>query len=307
MDKLYIKSVDMCIEISSEMTNELTSALRSTFTRRYVPSFKIADNCQSKQAEILWIRGSGFRMISAEFQGPGGIDFYVIEGDPPMAYVNESPVFFMVQVFARSFAKAGYIVLTDSVSISIDGEAVLLLGYPHTGKSTISAIAYGHGYPVLSTENTIVKPSDKGLEIVGGTRVLVFDPRIKQLFDVKIEGVEKTKHGYEIIDLDIIDGELVDPIKVSKIYVLHTSFSSHGVSLEPVKGRKIVKTLWYFATSLLKGIDYYEPMPVDMPITRDVKTSLEAFMNSAIRNYENGFFEVFGSPLEVFKKLIATH
>ncbi len=299
-----ILSTSVAIEVEHSDPSSLLRALSSTFSRRYLPQVQRIECLDSVEARVMWSSGGEFVVKSTIYSDePGVPDYYVVHGDLPEAYVNESPVFFLLQVYARSLTKRGYVLLTDSVTISNGEEAVLLLGYPHTGKSTISAIALTHGYTVLSTENTIVKPNSNYIEVHGGTRVLVFDPRVRDLYGVKLEVSERTKHGYEVVDLDQIETPKL-PQRVVSIYLIYTSFSSTGATLTPVKGRKIAKTIWYFATGPLKGIDYYEPTPLDMPIRGVVAEALKKLINTFAENYSANFYEVFGSPLEVFKTII---
>lgn len=276
-------------------------ALLSTFSRRYLPASQRAECLGGIEARIVWSSSAGFSIESTVYSDePGVPDYYAVRGGLPEAYVNESPVFFLLQVYARSLAKRGYLLLTDSVAISDGERAVLLLGYPHTGKSTISSIALTHGYSILSTENTIIKATSEYIEVHGGTRVLVFDPRVRELYGVKVESHEKTRHGYEVVDLDRVDRPKL-PQRVVAVYLIYTSFTTTGSSYTPVKGRKIAKTMWYFATGPLKGIDYYEPLPLDTPIRGSVAGTLRGLIDTFVKNYAENFYEVFGSPLEVFK------
>lgn len=282
----------------------LASSLASTFSRRYLPQARPVSCYDVPQAVMEWLPGEGFTVESAVFsRNPLEPDYYRVRGGLPEAYVNESPVFFLLQVIARSLARRGYALLTDSVAISDGERAVLLLGYPHTGKSSISAIALTQGYRVISTENTVVKPGETYIEVYGGTRVLVFDPRVRELYGVEVRSSEITRHGYELVDLDLLDTPRL-PQEVVGVYLLYTSFSSTGASLSPVKGRKVTKTIWYFATALLKGVEYYEPSPLDTPIDGAVASTLTKLLDAFSRGYSNSFYEAFGSPLEVFKAIV---
>jgi len=301
----------ICLDVSGASVGirygepgSLISSITSTFSRRYLPPVRPADCPEVLQALIEWLPGEGFVVESAVFtHSPLEPDYYTVRGGLPEAYLNESPVFFLLQVFARSLAKRGYVLLTDSVAVSDGERAVLLLGYPHTGKSTVSAIALTQGYYVLSTENTVVKPGDSELEVYGGTRVLVFDPRVRKLYGVGVGSSEVTKHGYELVDLDLLGTPRL-PQEVVGVYLLYTSFSSIGASLAPVRGRKVAKTVWYFATALLKGVEYYEPSPLDTPIDGAVAGTLIKLLDTFSRSYSNAFYEAFGSPLEVFKAIV---
>ncbi|MEM1529816.1 MAG: hypothetical protein QXU03_00830 [Desulfurococcaceae archaeon] len=299
---LRLGIANVCIEVEAGNPAELLRALESSFTRRYLPTVNL-NVCSSIAAKVYWLPGKGFQVLSATFSSMEP-DTYVVQGEYPEAYVNEPPVFFLVQVFARSLAKEGYIMLTDSVALRLNNKNVLLLGFPHTGKSTMSSIALSLGYEVYSTENTVVKAND-AIYIITGTRVLVFDPRVRELYGVTVKSTSKTKHGYEVVDLDALIGHTPHDLQVpvDELYVIYTSFNSSGVSTVPVKGRKIDKLLWYFATSLIKGMDYYYPQPLDMPMDSVVAKTINDFMNTARRSYAGKFYEVFGSPLEVLKAI----
>lgn len=297
---LGLKLVDACIEVNTPNPAKFLESIRSEFTRRYLPTVT-SNECSRVSAVIYWLSGGEFKVLSANYSEKGP-DTYVVQGGFPEAYVNESPAFFLVQVFARSLAKEGYVMLTDSISIEARGKTVLLLGFPHTGKSTMASIAISLGYTVYSTENTVVKPEERRIRVVAGTRVLVYDPRVRELYGVTLESATRTKHGYEVIDLD----EVAPPPSsqpVDEIYVIYTSFNSYGASLVPIKGRKVEKTLWYFATSLLKGMDYYYPQPLDMPLTGPVANTIHQFIKTIRENYVDRFYEAFGSPLEVLKAI----
>jgi len=302
----YLAVDGACVGFHGEGLGGVVASFTSLFSRRYLPDPRIVDYCGDSDIELLWLRSKGFTVLAAEYRHHGFPDRYIVEGGPVEPYVNEAPVFFLLQALARRLVYKGRLLLTDSVSIYIPstGEAVLLLGYPHTGKSTISSIAYSKGYSLLSTENTVVEVANGELWVRSGSSILVYDPRVKSLYGAVLEPVEKTKHGYEIIDVNT--GERLQllnrGVRASSIYVLHTNFSSQGVSLEPLRGRKIGKTLWYFMMSLLKGMDFYEPMPLDIPLNEISKLMVE-YLESIRREYDGRVFEVFGSPLEVFLEI----
>lgn len=302
---LSLKILDSCIDIWSREQVNLVNSLNSDFSRRYIPTLTPIDNCSDISATIYWLDGEGFDVIS-ETYSENGPDTYVVVGKPPIPYVNESPVFFILQVLARSLVRKGYVVLTDSIVISGPGKTILLLGYPHTGKSTIASIALSNGFKVYSTENSVLETKRDRLVFKTGTRVLVFDPVIRRLYGVDIPSTGKTRHGYEIVDLDIFEKISEIEISIDEIYLLYTSFNGIGSSIVRVKGRKIDKTLWYFATSLLKGLDYYYPRPLDMPIGEKIYEVISDFTSKTRETYSDRFFEAFGSPLEVFKSIFTS-
>ncbi|AFK21891.1 hypothetical protein Py04_0289 [Pyrococcus sp. ST04] len=230
-----------------------------------------------------------------------GVDEYKIESPKPSAYGNEAPIFFLLQAVARASAKVGRVVVTDSVAVYEDGEVVLFVGYPHTGKSTISVLALAKGLNVLSTENTVVEVKDS-LRVVGGTEVLVYDPSVKHIYGVNVPHDSSTKSGYLIKDLK---GEMRENIlkkkpKVSKIVLLHAAFNCSGYSFSQMRGRKIKKTLWYFSTALLKGLDYYEPMPLHVPLNDKIKETLAKFLDVAS---SLDMIEAFGNHKSIFEAL----
>lgn len=304
---LRLSIADACIEISTSSPEDLLYSLKSDFARRYLPTVS-TDDCPDIVARVHWLRGGSFQVLSVTYSDTG-VDVYAIQSDYPEAYVNESPVFFLLQVFARSLAKKGYVVLTDSVVVKLKTKAVLLLGFPHTGKSTMSSIAINEGYAVCSTENTVVRVVNGVIHNVTGTRVLVFDPRVRELYGVTIRSTGKTKHGYEILDLDALTETSPSNLRVpiDEIYVIYTSFNSSGASIVPIKGRKVEKILWYFATSLIKGMDYYHPQPLDMPLGNIVSRTINEFLSVARDNYAGRFFEAFGSPLDLLRTIASHH
>lgn len=295
---------EACIEIHIDKPEDLLTSLETDFSRRYLPRINVLSSCSEKDAVIYWLRDKEFRVLSTLYSTHSH-DIFVVQGEPPEPYVNESPVFFLLQVFARALAKRGHILLTDSVVIEGRGKNILLLGFPHTGKSTIATIAYSRGLNVYSTENTVIKPSESRLLFVNGTRVLVFDPIIIDKYGLQVEFTRRTRHGYGIIDLDenkeVAGSDKV--ISIDEIYVVYTNFSSTGCSIAPVKGRKIAKLIWYFATSLIKGLDYYTPIPLDIPLDETTSNTIRKLIDVVVNGYSNRFYEVFGSPLDVFESI----
>lgn len=292
--------LDACIEVHTRQPERLYRSLVTEFARRYIPPIRICNDCSQVEAVVHWISGDEFRVLATSFSDELE-DFYMVTGPYPEAYVNEGPLFFMLQVIARSLVRRGHVIITDSVFMNTGKKGILLLGFPHTGKSTITSIAIDRGYKVVSTENTIVRASGEKLEVESGTRILVFDPKIRELFGVKIGSTGKTRHGYELVDLDFLGARLGERLYVDEIYVLYTSFSSKGVSATPITGRKVSKLIWYFAVGLLKGIDYYEPSPIDIPLTPRVMKTLTELIDVIKVRYSNRFYEVYGSPVEVFE------
>lgn len=276
----------------------LESALTSTFARRYLPRFRLLQGCDEYAARILWDSSGEFRILGRSMNKKGP-DIYIVEGPLPQAYVNEAPIFFLLQVMARALSKGGLVTLTDTVALMIGEKAQILMGFPHSGKSTISAMAVASGIPVIATENAVLRAGNR-LEVVGGSEILVYDPEVKERYGLRITPQERTRHGYEVLDLSTIY-ELGSPAEVSRFYILHCSFSSMGVSYSPVKGRKVHKYLWYFATALLTGVDYYEPMPLSDLFDDEAAITIKGFLEHVSSNYSNRFYEIFGSPREVFE------
>ncbi len=287
---------------TSTKEQEIIESLENTFPRRYLPDYTVSHEDTRRPDAVIYyrvVRDDGFhpRKIVR-----GMVDEYYVEGPPPAPYINESPYFFLLQVLARSLAKNKLIVLTDAVSFTDrSGRTHLVLGYPHDGKSSLLAIAYSRGDEVLSTENTVVEVRGDGLYVVNGSRILVYDPRVHTVYGVPwIEPYDKTRHGYHIIDLG---GFNSSPRKVSDITLIHSSYRSSGVEYEKVSGRKILKTLWHFATALLRGTDYYYPYPMylgDEEIDEYIRRGLEM----VAEHYSGSFMEAFGSHIEVYEKLV---
>jgi len=264
------------------------------FPYRYLPSYRLSGP-GGGDAVVEWLEGGEAFQVDRVLLGD--VDRYLVRGAAPGAYVNESPYFFVLQVMARALEKRGALLLTDSASFHDPetGRTVLLLGYPHAGKSTILAIAASRGYIPLSTENTVAVVED-GLRIVGGSRVLVVDPYALELYRVELRAGERTRHGYLVLDLRSLEAPARP--RVDEMYLVYCSFNSHGVGARPVKGRKILKTLWYFASATIRGLDYYEPHPPNLsdPALDARRASLLARLSE---EYGGGFMEVFGSHVDV--------
>lgn len=305
---LLIGISDDVITIGIELTDDtesLEKILLSSFPRRYLPNYSLHRGLDRFDVLIKWIKSSnGFKIIN--FQQIGHYDEFVIESPLPEPYVNESPVFFLLQVFARAYVKKNYLVLTDSIALKIRDRTILLLGYPHSGKSTLTALSINYGDTPLSTENTVLELTSNGLRVVNGTSILVYDPRVEELYGVKINYTGMTKHGYRIVDLDEIIPKRKTIIKnkpfIDEIYILHCSFNSGEPGLEKVVGRKIKKTLWYFISSLLIGIDYYEPHPLYL-VNQDILEKLVNFLNKVSEIYSDKVFEIYGSHDKTYQYL----
>ncbi len=152
-----------------ELDDGFEDGFQTTFARRYLPDVLRGD--ARPNVIIERFKGEKFRVFSSLYD-VNSKDYYKLESAVPQAYKNEAPpVFFLLQATARAGARKGRIFITDSVSvINENGKAVLFVGYPHTGKSTISALALSEGLPVLSTENTVVDVRDGRIFVIGGHR-----------------------------------------------------------------------------------------------------------------------------------------
>lgn len=292
MDYGFIK-----ITIASDNDKELAGSLDNSFTYRYLPRYGQGYGDIDGDVYIEWrLRNSSFKIIDYSL----GVDkdVYIVESPLPKPYVNESPIFFLLQAYARACVKKGYLVFTDTASIFLNNHVVLLTGYPHTGKSTLSALAYVGRHTPLSTENTVLYVDANNMRIVDGTPVLVYDPRISEIYGFNLPYDEETRHGYRVMDIDKHDPNRIVVLRnkpiVKQIYILHCSYSMEkNVGLEPVRGRKIKKTLWYFATSLLYGLDYYEPMPLNL-MDNNVMKIVSEKIDMIARNIGENIYEIYG-------------
>lgn len=128
-----------------ELDDGFEDGFRTTFARRYLPDVLRGD--ARPNVIIERFKGEKFRVFSSLYD-VNSKDYYKLESAVPQAYKNEAPVFFLLQATARAGARKGRIFITDSVSvINENGKAVLFVGYPHTGKSTISALALSEVFP----------------------------------------------------------------------------------------------------------------------------------------------------------------
>jgi len=304
MNEAYLTSYGIKVSIRSlSDVEEFIIGLDNLFARRYIPSFSLGldDNGEEPDVIIEWKKSDEYLKVSKATLGD--TDEYQISSSSPRPYLNESPYFFILQVLSRAYVKKGFLMFTDTVSIynPAEGTAYLLMGYPHTGKSTLLALALVNGYTPLTTENTLIQVAEDGAEITGGTNVLVFDPKIKEIYGVDLKPVEVTKHGYGIIDLS----EIKYPPKatISTIYVIYCSFASRGASLKEVRGRKALKTLWHFSNSIIRGLDFYEPYPLNLS-DANINSKILTGIKRLSFLYERKFYEIFGSHPEVLKKIL---
>lgn len=304
---LETSSVGIAIRLNKEhYYDELIRFLETSFPKRYIPSYSTVKGSGRYSALIDWeINNGSFEVKKVDLTG--SIDWYSIKSPLPVVYVNESPVFFILQVLARTLIKKNYFLLTDSVVISTSRKNALLLGYPHSGKSTLSTIAISRGDLPLSTENTVVKVGGDCLRVINGTSILVYDPKVEEIYGIKVPWDEETKHGYRAVDLDKvfpIRRELLrnEPC-IDEIYLIHCSFNSLDVSFEKIKGRKIKKTIWYFASAILSGVDYYEPYPLNM-VDKEIYVKLVNFVEKVAELYGDKMIEVFGRHDKTYSRLI---
>jgi len=293
------------VHFKGELDDGFEEAFNGLFARRYLPD--VEEGSEEPHVVVERFKGDEFRVFSAVYDHLGR-DEYKIESRVPSAYGNEAPIFFILQTAARAAAKAGRMFITDSVGVvTPSGKAVLFVGYPHTGKSTMSVLALASGMPVLSTENTIVEVRDERLYIVGGTEVLVYDPRVEGIYDIEVPYDEQTRSGYRIKDLrnDSKRKKLLKQgVEIDMMVVLHSAFNCMEASFSRIRGRKVGKTLWYFSTALMKGLDYYEPMPLHVPMNDEIVSNLHLFLETASSAYSDRMFEAFGNHKAVFDRIV---
>lgn len=67
--------------------------------------------------------------------------------------------------------------------------------------------------------------------------------------------------------------------------------------------REIKTTLWYFATSLIKGMDYYNPSPLDLQFGGEATGNIACLLAEFSENYGRQIYEIFGRHDEVFKRI----
>ncbi len=301
-----LRSYGVVLSISGPeaLIHDVVEGLRNSFTGRYIPTPAVElGGSGTPDAVVRWFEGRRFEIVGCLLRDSGP-DEYVVRSSPPAPYVNESPYFFLLQALSRLYVKSGLLMLTDAVSVADPDmtSAALLLGYPHTGKSTLLALSLAAGLKPLTTENTLLKVGGGRACVTGGTSVLVYDPRVGREYGVRPPASGMTRHGYAVVDLrDVVGGwreALVRCVDVSAIYLLYTSFSSRGADLKLVKGRKVVKTLWHFATAVVRGTDYYEPLPPSLTSPAVDRFIAEQVAELA-RAYGGRMFEAFGSHPQV--------
>lgn len=280
------------VRIEGSVSEEVASALTTTFSRRYLPD--PSPDGLAPDVLIEWAPGESLEVVEKRLAGRGELDRYVVRAPTPAPYTAEAPLFFVLQAVARAHAKRGYLIITDSISFSEGGGAHLVLGYPHGGKSTVLAYAASRGAEALTTENTIVEVAGDGtMHVVGGTDVLVADPSALARYGIEPpwEPVGSTKHGYLIFE--VREGG-VGRVPVADISLIHCSLVSSGVSYSRVRGRKVAKTLWHFAQALIKGLDYYDPHPLSLS-DDEIDSAVAGKLSLVAEKYGSSFREFFGA------------
>lgn len=296
-----LTSARVGLGIEGRISGEVVSALTTTFSRRYLPDPRPGGG--APDVTIDWFPGETLEVINKALAGPGEPDEYVVRAPPPAPYTAEAPLFFVLQAVARAHAKKGYLVITDSVSFSVDGVAHLVLGYPHGGKSTVLAYAASKGAEALTTENTVVEVGEDGtMYVVGGTDVLVADPSALERYGIEPpwDPVGRTRHGYLIFD---VRNHPLGGVPVADISLIHCSLVSSGVSHSVVKGRKVAKTLWHFAQALIKGLDYYDPHPLSLS-DDEIDSLVAKKLGLIAKKYGSSFREFFGAHDRVAEEIM---
>lgn len=291
------------IAVEGKISEEVISALTSAFSRRYLPDPRPGGG--PVDVMIEWSPGESLKVLKKSLTRPGEPDRYVIRAPPPAPYTAEAPLFFVLQAVARAHAKRGYLVITDSISFSSGGEAHLVLGYPHGGKSTVLAYAASKGAEALTTENTVVEVGEDGtMYVVGGTDVLVADPSALARYGIEPpwEPVGRTRHGYLIFD---VRNHPLESVPVADISLIHCSLVSSGVSYSRIKGRKVAKTLWHFAQALIKGLDYYDPHPLSLS-DDEIDSLVAKKLGLVAKKYGSSFREFFGAHDRVADEIMGS-
>jgi len=284
---MYIRSIDCEIEISRKI-----GGIEEAFARRYIPEIEFGG--RGKDAFIDWEMGKQVEILEVKF---GKRDYFRIRAGNPQPYKNEHPYFFILQVFSRLYEKKGHILLTDSAVFSQGKKGILLLGPPHSGKSTLMVLAASQGFDLLSNENSVFDLRNEKLIFIGGCNLLTFSPMVKRYVEIEEDG--KTRSGYGMLDLRKFERRKV---RIEKIYYLHSSFSSKGFDKELIRGRKIEKILWDHASKVVSGGEFYKKFPLNFS-TPELSKKRAIKVREMARGYKNKFFEVFGSHIEIFNEI----
>jgi len=288
---MHVCSLDCGIEIRGEVSEK---ALVNDFARRYIPELEI---CRGESdATVVWENGRNCVEI-LEIQ-LGDEDTFRIRSAPPQPYINEHPYFFLLHVFSRLYEKRGYLLFTDTAVFSSQGKGVMLMGPPHTGKSTLMVLAIGHGFVPLSNENSVFEVRNGKLFFLGGATTLTFSSKVEKLLNVEKDGV--TRSGYGMLDLRKFHRKRA---KIEKIFYLNSSFRSRGFDKEEISGRKITKILWDHSSKIINGGEFYEEFPPNLSTPELSRTRAQKIKEIA-RVYRGKFLEVFGSHRGIFDGIL---
>ncbi len=282
---MIVGSVGESISIEGQVTPD---QVVNYFSRRYVPDFEVGG--EDPRASIVWKLGRPGVIVEER-----GKSRFVIRSDYPEPYRNEHPYFFLLQVFSRLYEESGRILLSDSVVFSSGKEGVVVMGGPHSGKSTLLYLAILNGFIPLSNENSVFSLKGGKLVFEGGATTFTFSRRAAKYGSVVLDGT--TRSGYGYVDLRKFDRKRVT---IKGLFYIHSSFSSKGFDMEKISGRKVKKLLWSHASSVIRGTEFYSPYPPDLS-SEDLNRARAERISDVADFYGDSFYEVFGAHDAIFE------
>ncbi len=286
----------MLISYNTGIEIEGVKNIDLNFGKRYLP-ISVRKDVKIK-AKLHWEIGKEFEILSIDKEK----EEYFISSPEAKYYSNESPIFFIAQIFSRLLEKENFLFFTDSVVIKNEEEGILLLSQPHGGKSSIAGLFLNEGKEVLSNENSVFKVENGKLIFLTGAPYLTISKKSIEKYNLRLNPIGKTKSGYSVIDLSSYATKN-EGTEIEKIFILHTSFLGNKCEIEPIeKNRKLMKILWNYSSSVIRGVDFYPPYTVNLS---DVNLDKNRAKNlkEISEFYKNSTFELFGCHSEAFTKI----
>ncbi|MGD8276822.1 MAG: hypothetical protein PVH00_02295 [Gemmatimonadota bacterium] len=148
----------------------------------------------------------------------------------------------------------GHLVLHAS-SVSIDGRAVLFLGWRGWGKSTLAAVLHGRGYPVISDDVTALVLKDGPPAVLPGVPQLKLWPDAVTAMGDAPEDLPRLHPDFEKRALRVAEDFPMQPVPLARIHVLAAGPKSEVAPLGPTESVLELIRHWYcsrFGDQLLR-------------------------------------------------------
>ena len=176
----------------------------------------------------------------------GLFDFWISPGGERIEYrkhrrasLESFTVYFLGQVLSFSLLARGIEPLHGS-AVVVDGRAIVFLGACGAGKSTLAAAMIARGYPAITDDVVVLRPSEKAWVVEPGIpRIKLFPATARKLLGARDATPMNT--GTTKLVMPLAANEAVRrPMPVETLYVLpavdSTGRGASAIRIEPVAG-----------------------------------------------------------------------